>query len=99
MIRTIPFAPSAPRQRGRSESCARAGQSNHATWTQGGALGIRAKGEDGTGVSDITGNTGPEHGYAVATYANGDTTVSRYEGTTTFKDNRDPRCSVLFSGS
>lgn len=57
------------------------------TWTQGEVLGIHAKGEDGTGVSDITGNTGHDHGYAVATYANGDTTVSRYQGTTTFKDN------------
>src|SRR5439155_1739450 len=56
-------------------------------WTQGEVAGIRAKGEEGTGVLDMRGNAGHEHGYAVATWADGDTTVSRYEGTMTLKDN------------
>src|SRR5439155_4297709 len=46
-----------------------------------------AEREEGTGVLEMSGNAGREHGYAVATWADGDTTVSRYEGSTTLKDN------------
>jgi hypothetical protein len=61
------------------------------TWTQGEVAGILVKGEEDTGVWDISGNTARNHGYSVATLANGDKSFVRFEGTATFKDSAPVR--------
>jgi len=56
--------------------------------TQGGEIaGTTMSGEEDTFVSDISGSVSRDRGYSMSTLANGDHTVSQWEGSTTLKDN------------
>jgi len=58
------------------------------TWTGFEIGGVKPKDGVSTDVDEITGDTGSFRGYHVMTYANGDTTSVRYQGTSKSKDGK-----------
>jgi hypothetical protein len=58
------------------------------TWTKFEVAGVQYKDGVSTDLDEITGDKTSFHGYHVATAANGDMTVSKYQGTGTLKDGK-----------
>ena len=58
------------------------------TWTKFEVAGVQYKDGISTDLDEITGDKTSFHGYHVATAANGDTSVSKYQGTGKMKDGK-----------
>jgi hypothetical protein len=56
------------------------------TWTKFAVAGLQYKDGTSTSLNEITGDTSSFNGYHVATMTNGDTTVSKFQGSGKVKD-------------